>query len=149
MKVHAIALGLIVALIGEVPSSTAQRIGHCPKPTSKKLISVKQVRGVILDKAWARVPTIEMKLQKRATHSFQDFRTTTSSSDGTFEFGVVPAGPYRLIAVGHGRYAWFCKQSLMVNVSDTGWRAFRMRVPQHASDSCPGDCDAAIDEVGE
>jgi hypothetical protein len=144
VKKFAIAITLS---IGAVLVARAQLIGDCPKPPVRKPIVVQQVRGVIVDSALARIPTIEIRLQSEMNGSFHDIRMSKSDSSGRFDFGVLPAGTYRLVTAGHGNYAAFCSQALAIKVANPGWLAFRIKLPVHASDSCPGQCDAKVEEL--
>ena len=145
-------LALIIVAIGffeTVTASHAQLIGKCLKIKPEKPIVVRQVRGEITDDALGLIPTVEIKLLKKVQHSFKDFLTSTSGQDGRFNFGTVPPGTYRLVTAAHGRYAAFCEQSLSIKVTETGWNEFRIKLPVHHSDSCPGDCAATVEELKE
>jgi|KBSMisStaDraftv2_1062788.scaffolds.fasta_scaffold269653_2 hypothetical protein len=142
MKALIPMIALAVALLGSPMTPLAERIGPCPKHPRGKVGIVNHIRGVTVDPLDARITSLEMKLQKRRGHSFIDFSSLTTDSEGRFDFGEVPIGKYRLTTAGR---KGFCDQSLLLVVKETGWSAFTMRLPVESSDSC-NDCEATLAE---
>lgn len=149
MRLLALTIVVVGFFLETVGTLHAQLIGKCPKIKPEKLLVVRQVRGEITDEALGLIPALEIKLVKKVRHSFEDFLTATSDRNGRFDFGAVPPGMYRLLAAGHGRYASLCEQSLSIKVTETGWNGFRIKLPVHHSDSCPGDCNATVEKLKE
>ena len=139
----------LLTLVLACARSSAQIIGACPEEAPRKPVAVKRVRGIVMDTSWAVIPKLQVHLQREEQHAFRDYRASTTDSNGRFDFGRIPERRYRLLTKGDKPYAGFCEQSLPIEVTKRGWTAFSMRLPPRATDSCPGQCQAIVEELHE
>jgi len=97
----------------------------------RQSIKVSHIRGVVADENRTVIRRVKVTLQKAKGDGSVEVEKLETNGVGRFDFSGVPAGKYRLIFQSPG----FCPASVPVEVSSTGWDAFRLTMTVAAMDS--------------
>lgn len=130
---------LLLLLFAEALLSSAQRIGPCPANAPRDAESLKELRGVVVDRNLAVIPKVKVRLQLPEGGSFRELEATETDPTGRFSFKAQPSGNYRLIFAGP---LGFCPATIPVRYSKAGFRGMRLVLPVAATHSC--DCDSKV-----